>query len=83
MFKALFLLVLITGCATVSQPEAFTLSTGETVQCLKYEQMKCGMAIRGCGEHHSVDFECLDNVHYVGTVKAPNVDAPKEEGKTK
>lgn len=60
------LVVLLAGCRTVSQPEAFKMPTGERIECQQYEQKECGMTLRDCGPEHSVEFECLRNVDYIG-----------------
>lgn len=59
--------MLLTGCAT-AQPEVFKLPTGELVTCQRYAQRDCGMNIMQCGDGGSVEFDCLQDVHYVGKV---------------
>lgn len=74
--------LLLSGCVT-TQPEVFILPDGQSIVCLQYEQEECGMALRKCGENHSVDFECLNRAKYIGQGPATAEDlAPeKEEGK--
>jgi len=80
MKKILFLaapILLITGCAT-SQPEVFKLQTGELVTCQRYAQRDCGMNIMQCGEDSTLEFDCLQDVHYVGKVGVTPAPEKKE-----
>lgn len=68
-YLALILVLVVSACAT-SQPEVFKLPTGELVTCQRYAQRDCGMNLMFCGEGDSgsVEFDCLQDVHYVGKV---------------
>lgn len=77
---AFLLLLPLAGCAT-SQTERFVLPQGEPMDCRHYEQEPCGMTLTGCGSEHSVEFECMSGIQYVG----PDMDiklaapVPKKE----
>ncbi len=76
--RYLFLILALTGCTTVAQPEVFKLPTGELVTCLRYAQRDCGLNIMQCGDDHSVEFDCLQDVHYVGKVGVTPAPEKKE-----
>lgn len=74
--KSILASLLLSACAT-HQPEVFRLQTGELVTCQRYAQRDCGMNIMQCGEDQAVEFDCLQNVQYVGKV---GVVPPKKDG---
>jgi len=75
----LLILVFVTSCVSVSQPEKWELPTGEKVVCMQYKQEACGLSLLKCG---TVDFECLKEAKYSGPGDAHEPDIIDEKGPT-
>lgn len=73
-------MVFLSACAT-HQSEVFELQTGELITCQRYAQRDCGLNIMQCGEGQALEFDCLQDVHYVGKLGA--VPTKKVKGVTK
>lgn len=70
-------LLFVAGCQT-PVAERFTLPQGEAIECYHYEQTPCGMALEYCGSEHTVEFYCMQDVHYVGHADpTPSVPADR------
>jgi len=60
----LFIFTLI-GCTTVSN-HRFETPQGERIICRQAHVDHCGLALEGCGDKGSVEFQCLKDVKYIG-----------------
>jgi hypothetical protein len=62
-----FVVLFVASSCVTSQNEIFKLSTGQVFVCQRYTQSKCGMRLIKCGPNSDFDFECVRDVHYVGS----------------